>query len=201
MPVATTDFEDLTIADLFGLGDHSPKLATGLDPEEFKAMQERAKALGEPVSWNDMRSEIGDVMTDALRTNVLGAWVSAWQTCKEVTDKTEKSHNFPDTPVSCTLAEHSIDSTLHPYVEVSYGQKVIQRIDFEVTLSTQIDGLILNLKAGNLVSIQPGRCECSGTITMQGVDLLERKLAEVNLPGNLILKHPIPLSFPKRLAS
>ena len=198
---ATADLEELTIADLFALSNHSTKLAAGLDPEQFKAMQAEAKSLGEPVAWSEMRGEIAGVMTDALRTKVIGAWVSAWQTCKEVTEKAEKSHNSPNTPFSCTLVEHSIDSTLHPYVEVTIGQKLVQRIDFDVTLSTQIDVLILKLKGGSIVSIQPGRCECSGTIEAQGVQLAERKLAQLDLPGNLVLKHPIPISFPKRLAS
>ena len=198
--IPTADLEELTIADLFALSDHSTKLAAGLDPDQFKAMQDKAKSLGEPVEWSKMSDEIAGVMADALRSKVIGAWVSAWQTCKEVADKAEKSYNSPATPFSCTLMEHSIDSTLHPYIDVTFNQKLVQRIDFDVTLSTQIDGLILQLKGGSIVSIQAGRCECSGTIEAQGIQLAERKLAELALPGNLVLRHPIPLSFARHIA-
>jgi len=61
-------------------------------------------------------------------------------------------------------------------------------------LATEIDALLLNFMGGCLVSIQPGRCEWSGIIAMQGAQLLERKLAQLNLPGRIVFKNPIRLA-------
>ncbi len=197
---ATVDVEELTIADLFALSpENQAKLAAGLDVEHFKAIEREAKSFSEPIAWNEMRTEIAGVMTDALDMKVVEGWVAVWQKCKEVKEKVEKSHNSPNTPFSCTLLEHSIESTLHPYLKVFLGPKLVQKIDFDVTLTTQIDGLILNLKGGSIVSIQPGRCEWSGSIAMYGAQLIERELSQLDLPGSIVLKHPIPLSAQKKL--
>lgn len=192
---ATVNLEELSVADLFALTrENSAKLAAGLDAEDFKAIKEEAKSLSEPLEWGELRTEIAGVMTDALDTKVLGGWVSAWQKIKEVKETAEKSRKAPKEPFSCNLLEHSIESTLHPYVNVLLGSKVIQKVDFEVTLSTEIDALLLNFMDGRLVSIQPGRCEWSGSITMQGAQLLEKKLAQLDLPGRVLLKNPIRLA-------
>ncbi len=189
---ATANLEELTVADLFALSrENSAKLAAGLDAKDFKEIQEEAKGLSAPVAWNDLRTEMAGVMTDALDTKVIGGWVAAWQKCKEVKETAEKSRGAATTPFSCNLLEHTIDSTLHPYVNVFLGSKLVQKVDFEVMLSTEIDALLLNFMGGCIVSIQPGRCEWSGSIAMQGVQLIDRKLAQLELPGRVVLKEPI----------
>jgi hypothetical protein len=188
------NLEELTIAELFSLSRENPaELAAGLDGNYGNALRKDAESLTEPVAWSRFRTEVASVMTDALDTRVIDGWVSAWQNCKEVTEKAEMSRKAPDTPISCTLLEHSIESTLHPFVKVLLGAKLIKKIDFEVTLTTEIDGLILNLKNGSIVSIQPGRCEWSGSIAVQEAQLVQRSLEQLDLPGRVVLKHPIPL--------
>ena len=75
---ATVNLEELSVADLFALSrENSANLAAGLDADDFKAINEEAKSLSEPLEWGELRTEIGGVMTDALDTKVLGGWVPA----------------------------------------------------------------------------------------------------------------------------
>ncbi len=187
-------FEDLTIASLFGLSHNdSAELAAGLEGDSFRALADKAKALREPVAWRNVQAGLACAMAEALQTKLLAAWVSAWHTYNELKEKAERSRNAPSVAVTCTLEEHSIESSLHPYVKVLLGEKLIQRVDFDVALETEIDGLILNLKNGSIVSLQVGRCQWSGTISIQGTELLTRSLAELDLPGRIVLKNPISL--------
>ena len=189
---ANSDFEEQTIASLFALSPESPaELSAGLDGDQFKEIAKEAKSLAQPVEWSAVRNDLASTMIGALDTKVIGCWASAWQKCAEVREKAEKSRNSPDTPVPCTLLEHSIDSTLQPYVEVYLGPKLIQKINFDVALETKIDGLILNMKGGSIVSLQIGQCEWSGSIAVQGVQLIKRNLTELDLPGRIVLKKPI----------
>jgi hypothetical protein len=80
---------------------------------------------------------------------------------------------------------------------VLLGPKLVQKVEFDVTLTTQIDGLILNLKGGCIVSIQPGKCEWSGSIAVDEAELIKRSLEQLELPGSVVLKHPIPLAARK----
>jgi len=189
------NLEELTIANLFALSqEHPVELATNLDARNFKAVEDKAQSFSEPVSWEALRTPIARQMTDALSTKVISGWVSAWRDWNQVNDKAQKSRLSPSAPFTCTLLEHTIESTLHPYVKVLLGSELVQEIDFDVTLATQIDGLILDLLGGSLVSIRPGRCEWSGSIALQGTTLIERQLAQLDLPGRVVLKHPIVLN-------
>jgi hypothetical protein len=187
-----TDPEQLTIASLFALSPDNPaELAAGLHDDHLGAISNAAKSLSEPVPWSSIRTEVAGAMAGALQTKVLGGWMSAWQKYRELKEKAEESRESPDIPFPCTLHEHTIESTLHPYVRVFLGQSLIQEINFDVTLETHISGLILSLQAGEIVSLQVGRCEWSGSIAMEGVQLIHRDLAQLDLPRAFVLKHPI----------
>ncbi len=105
----------------------------------------------------------------------------------------EQSRHAPEETVLSPLAEHSIDSTLHPYVEILVGPKKIGTIKFDVTLTTQLKGLVLGLKNGDIVSLQLIQCEWTGAIATQGVTLMQRKLTKLDLPGRITLKQGISL--------
>lgn len=192
---ATTDLEELTFANLFSLsGVNSAKLGTGLEESGFEKIKETAKTISEPLDWGALRAAIGGMMNKALDTKVLDGFVFAWQKGKDLLEKAEESRKSPKTAVPWNLLEHTIDSTLHPYVNIMLGPNVIQRVDFEVTLSTELDAVQLNLLDGSIVSIQPGRCEWSGSIAIPGAQLLEQKLAALELRGHIELKRPIPIA-------
>lgn len=191
---ANSDLEDLTVASLFALSPENPaELSAGLNPDRLKEVANEAESLARPVEWSTIRTDIASTMISALDTKVISCWASAWQKWQEVREKAEKSRTSP-TPVPCTLLEHSIESTLQPYVQVYLGPKPIQKVDFDVTLETLIDGLILNLKGGSIVSLQIGRCEWSGLIALKSAQLIKRNLTELTLPGRIDLRNPIPIS-------
>jgi hypothetical protein len=190
----TANLEDLTVADLFALSpENAGKLGVKLKPDDFKDVEAQAKALAQPVAWSEMRTKLAGTIADALNVSVLDGWAAAWQKWKLVKEKVEESRRNPTAEVPCELFEHTIESTLHPYLEVLMGQTPVQRVDFDVTLSTEIDSVRLNLKNGNLVSLQPGACVWSGSVALHGAELLHQPLAQLDLPGSVVLKEPIPL--------
>ena len=93
-------------------------------------------------------------MAEALQTKLLAAWVSAWHTYNELKEKAERSRNAPSVAVTLYLGR-TFDRVFSPsLVKVLLGEKLIQRVDFDVALETEIDGLILNLKNGSIVSFR-----------------------------------------------
>src|SRR5438876_3554174 len=111
--------EDLTLRDLFALSpDHPVELAAGLKAEDFQDIGRKLSSLSQPIPWSHVQSEIATVVSGALNTSLLDAWASAWKKYKDVKADVEESRKSPDAIVLTRLAEHSVDSTLHPYVEV-----------------------------------------------------------------------------------
>jgi len=133
------------------------------------------------------------VFSGALNTSLLDAWASAWKKYQDVKANVQESRKLPDAIVLTRLAKHSVDSTLHPYVEVLLGPKMVQKITFDVTLTSYLKGLILGLQDGRIVSLHVGQCQWTGSIATRGVVLIERKLTKLDLPGRISLKRGISL--------
>jgi len=186
--------EDLTIGELFALSPDGPAdVAAGLEAKDFQEIEKQISSLSEPIPWSRVQSETSSVIAAALNTSLLDAWASAWKKCQDLKNDAEESRRSPDAVVLSRLAEHTIKSTLHPYVEVFFGPKMLQKITFDVTLATQIKGLVLGLKNGRVVSIQLAQCQWTGSIGTRGVTLVKRKLTTLDFPGRITLKHGIPL--------
>ncbi len=191
----TVDVEGLTIRDVFALPlDRPPELAAGLKAEDFKELEKKISSLSQPISWSVVQSQVASVISGTLGAPVLDGWSSAWKKYKDVKEAAEQSRKSPQAVVLSPLAQHSIESTLRPYVDVFLGSKKVQRIDFKVTLTTQIEGLLLGLKNGCIVSIQLAKCEWEGSIAAKDITLMKRHLTELGLRGVITLRHPVSLT-------
>ena len=187
--------EDLTIRDLFALSAHGPsEVAAGLESKDFENLNKKISSLSEPIPWSRVQSEVAGVFPAAMNTGLLDAWACAWKKYQNLKDDVEESRKSPDAIVLSRLAEHSIDSTFHPYVEIFLGSKRLQKITFEnqsFDLCGQSD--VFGVKNGCIVSLQLAKCEWTGSIATKGVPLVKRKLTKLDLPGRITLKRGIPL--------
>lgn len=190
------NIEDLSIRELFALPlDSPPELVAGLEAKNFEKIDKSISALSEAIPWSRVQSEVAGQISAALNTSLLDAWACAWKKYQSVKADVEESLKSPDALVLTRLAEHSIDSTLHPYVEVFLGAAKLEKITFDVTLTTDIRGLILGLRNGRIVSLQVAACEWTGSISVKGITLAERELTRIEFPGRITLKRAISLAM------
>lgn len=196
MPTPNGDnIEGLSIRELFAFPlDSPPELAGGLEARDFESVEKKISALSEPIPWSRVQAEVAGKISAALDTGVLDSWACAWKKYQALKADVEESRKSPDALVLTRLAEHSIDSSLHPYVEVFLGPVKLEKIRFDVTLTTDMKGLILGLKNGCIVSFQVAECEWTGSISVKGVKLVDRKLTKLDLPGRITLKRGISLA-------
>jgi hypothetical protein len=195
-PVTDPNIEDLTLKDLLTLTSAdvpNPEVAAGVDSEDFRTLQKQLSVHQVPIAWSAVQAEIAGVLSATLNTSLLTIWARAWEKYRGLMDDVEQSRKSPDAVVPSPLAEHSIDSTLRPYLEIFLGPKKIQKIPFDVTLTTQIKGLILGLKNAHIMSLQFAECEWTGAIGVNGVTLVRRGFGKLTLPGRIELKSGIPL--------
>jgi hypothetical protein len=188
------NLEDITVADLFALSpENAASVELRLKSDDFKKAEAAAKELARPIAWTQLRPKLASTVASAMQVKVLDGWVAAWQKWKDVKEGAEKSCEDPEAVVPCELMEHTIVSELHPYLEVYAGPTRVQRVDFDVTLTTEIDGVLLNMKGGSLISIWPGRFQWKGSIGLHGAELLSQPLGRLDLPGKVNLKEPIAI--------
>jgi hypothetical protein len=185
--------EDLTIRDMFAVPLDKPELAAGIEAKDFQDIQKQILSLPQPIPWSRVQAEVASIIPAMLNIRLLDTWAHAWEKYEGLKNDVEQSRHAPEETVLSPLAEHSIDSSLHPYVEIFVGPKKIGRIKFDVTLTTELKGLVLGLRNGEIFSLQLAQFEWTGTIATQGVTLVRRELKKVDLTGRITLKHGISL--------
>ena len=185
--------EDLSIGDLFELcsgTEVESDLKAGLGAEELGALR---KALPKMISWSSVQDGVADSLMQALHVSVLGTLANGWKHYSMFMEDVRRSRSSPEVEIVSAIAEHSIHSTLRPFVDVRLAGRTVHEIAFEVSLETRMKGLLLGLKKGEIVSIELGECEWTGKIAVAQVDILERKLKTLSLPGHLRLKRGITI--------
>ena len=185
--------EDLSIGDLFELcsgAEVESDLKAGLGTEELGALR---KGLPKMISWSSVQDGVADSLMQALHVSVLGTLANGWKHYSMFMEDVRRSRSSPEVEIVSAIAEHSIHSTLHPFVDVRLAGRTVHEIAFEVSLETRMKGLLLGLKKGEIVSIELGECEWTGKIAVAQVDILERKLKTLSLPGHLRLKQGITI--------
>lgn len=187
--------EALSVGELFSFTtDPSTEgMKSSLRVEDFPDLRKSVPRL---VSWTSVQSALSGSLRTALDTPLIDVFADAWKLCATVRDDVKKSLASPRSQVVLPLAEHEINSALHPSVEVLVGTAIVCELVFDVTLTTTLEGLLLTLQNGAITAIELGSCCCSGKIAIRQIDLLKRDLFTLKLPGQLHLTKPIVLSAP-----
>ena len=185
--------EDLSLGDLFEVitgGEAEGELKAGLGAEELSELR---KNVPKAISWTSVQESVADSLAEAMHVSVLATLANGWKHYTMFMDDVRRSRSNPEVEIVSAIAEHSIHSTLHPFVDVRLGGKTVHEIAFDVSLVTTIKGLLLGLKKGEIVSVELGECEWTGKIAVAEVEVLERKLKKLALPGHLRLKRGIAI--------
>ena len=185
--------EDLSLGDLFAVvtGEEAEgDLKAGLDAKELSELRKKVPTA---ISWSSVQESVADSLAEAMHVSVLATLANGWKHYTMFMEDVRRSRSNPEVEIVSAIADHSIHSTLHPFVDVRLGGKTVHEIAFDVSLVITIRGLLLGLKKGEIVSVEMGDCEWTGKISVAEVEVLERKLKKLALPGHLRLKHGIAI--------
>lgn len=154
-----------------------------------KSIAEECKGL----PWSFTATDVTKKIKDLLDIDVAGIMVGAWSKYREVLKYADSKQYPPTDTYLVSLAEHTVSSTHHPYIDVTVNEKPVGRIEFEVKITLTLKGIILTIKGGRIMSIKTGSCKGKGTITYKGVPVFERQTDSFTLPGTIELGQGIPI--------
>ncbi|MEO6924897.1 MAG: hypothetical protein ABI142_13810 [Bryocella sp.] len=184
--------ETLSVGEIFSFapGQSTDAVKTRL---RVDGLPDLRKSVPRLVSWTSVQSAVAGSLQTALHTPFLDTLADAWKVYDALRSDVKQSIESPQSRIVSTLAEHEIKSVLHPTIEVLLGAAPICELVFDVSMTTVIKGLLLTLQNGAIIAIEIGSCSTSGKIATHAIDLLKRELFTFKLPGELLLKKPIPL--------
>ena len=175
MPEAT-----LSVRQLLDLPNDTDLLRAGLPDEELKSIRNATAAM----PWKDVESLVSAKLSEALDVDPIQFFATAWEKYSLLTDAAEQSKSGET--VLVPMAEHAVTSEIHPYVEIQIGP-ARHRIDFDVTLSLKLKGVIVKVEKEEIRAIQAGTCEGSVEIGVANgrASIWKHEIKPVPLPGTI----------------
>lgn len=139
------------------------------------------------VPWGTVSREVEDRLGEALQIDVIKIALGGWTKYNQFKELLERSKQSPDETLLLSLADHSIQSTHRPLVELLIDGGVVGRLEFEVQVALRLEGVTLKVRAGHVREILTARGHLTGAVKCHGVVLAEAKSRPFELPGRIQL--------------
>jgi hypothetical protein len=128
-------------------------------------------------------------LLDISLTDVLAA---GWREHHDLTSAARRTLAVRDSTELVQLVAHQISTAQQPSVSVLVDGSRVATVELGLSLVFDVSGVLAMVSSGRLVGLHSGRCDITGTLAVQGVDLLSRR-ASLELPGVMPLGRGVRL--------
>jgi hypothetical protein len=171
----------LNLRDLLSLPDPAAPAEPSNRWQEFQGhLGREIKGIKWPAAMPDLVSKIGELF-DVPLPDLLAA---SWKKADALQGLLEESRKNPEKVMFLELAEHTVRSEYHPYIEIRIaGMPLPKKIEFAVRLSAGLKGIVLRIKGGAIAEIQMGHCEFEGKVRYANLTIAEKKVGPIQFQG------------------
>ncbi len=125
---------------------------------------------------DELRNKILEVLDVGLEA-VLGASWTKYQGIQEYADPEEHP---PEETALAPLADHTIESSHSPHVDLVIKDAVLATIQLDIELAITLEGVLLKIQGGRILSLEAGSGQVSGSLTCTlNVKDVEKELMSV----------------------
>lgn len=145
------------------------------------------------VEWQAVSSELDSQLEELLQFDLGEVIVSAWESHRLLAKYADSEAYPPNQTILVPVAQHQIESTHQPYIEIKIDEAAIGRLDFDIRLTLDLEGLVLKVRDGQVREVCGGACRGAGTLRCGDVVLKEHKARRFDLPGKIDLGEGIAI--------
>ena len=98
------------------------------------------------------------------------------------------------------MADHHVETSLQPCLEIVVGERPPVRITFEITCDLELKGLVVKVQDASIRALRIGACRAKGSVKCEGMLLMRRETKDLDLPGRITLSPGIPIKRPSTAA-
>jgi len=177
---------------LFGAGRKPPEEVAerALGPQLRRDLSILAR-LPEPLRSKAVGAIIAAVFV-LLDYNMTELLVDGWREHHELTDAAWHTLAKPGSTELVALATHSITVSQKPSIDLIFNGELVATVELELTLEFDVSAAVAGITAGLLTALHSGRCDITGTLTINGVEATQKQ-SRIELPGVISLKQGIRL--------
>jgi hypothetical protein len=138
--------------------------------------------------------EVAEIVRQALSQDVGDLLVGGWKTYSRLMTAARRSVKHPGRKEEVVLGAHTVTWTYEPKVEVLVEGKVVNKLEFVLTVDLELEPLVLEVRDGYLEAVAAGRGNVTTVLTLEGATILPTK--ETPIEDLAVL---VPLRKPIRL--
>lgn len=160
---------DLTLNNLF-FGKATDEAGEAAEPildgegESLAALKGELKQQLPKVSFKAVEKEIAAKIGEVLDLGFSEVLLSGWKKYQGFQAYADPAQHPPEETILVPLAEHTIQSSHSPRVDVMIKNVLIGSIALEVQLSLALEGVVLKIQAGKILDIRAGTCQAAGSL-------------------------------------
>jgi hypothetical protein len=178
----------MNLRDLLSLPDPAAPAEPSSRWQELQGQLGREiKTIKWPAAMPDLATKIGELFNVPL-PDIL---VASWKKAGALQGLLEESTKNPEKVLFLELAEHTVRSEYHPYIEIRIaGMPLPKKIEFTVQLSAGLKGIVLRIKGGAIAEIQTGNCEFEGKVQYADLTIANKKVGPIQFRGLSTARQP-----------
>ena len=185
-----------------------PRTATALlfGPDEDKpaaiAQLLRSADIGEdirgaldrlpPLTREAAVGQVSSAAAELLNVNLADVVADGWRKHADLTAAARRTLAAQGSTDLVDLASHRVTAGQEPYVSLLVDGHRVATVRFRLSLVFEISALLAEVKAGRLVALHSGRCEVTGALAIQDINVITRQ-AHADMPGMIPLHEGIRL--------
>lgn len=171
----------------------SPKRLSLIESSEAIASLKEILRKEARVKWPAALGKIAEKVPDILDIGVPDILVSAWSKSRLLAKYRDREKYPPQETFLVPLAEHTINSEHHPFLEILVNGKSVGKIKFTITLSLKLEGIVLKIQDGRIREAATGTCQGKGALKYENHVILEKAAGSISLPGSIDLGEGLPI--------
>jgi hypothetical protein len=156
--------------------------------DRILSLREKVSAAMGKSGWAATAEEISRKTTDLLDLSVVDLLVGSWNTYQGLKKYLDREKYSPTQSILVPLAEHTVHSEHHPYLEIFVKDERVGTISFEIRLMFTARGVMLLVQGGMIKGIKTGEIKGKGSLRCEGALLLEQDFRSIPLPGSINLE-------------
>ncbi len=173
-----------TVNELFLFSNETTRKETS--NENWQKLKERVAKEVKGINWTASKFEVTEKIFELLDIKIPTIFLSTWKKSDEIKKILDESVASPEEKFELNLYQHNITSEHKPYIEIQLKNKPIYKIEFDLNLTFELEGFILKIQNGIVYQIDSGICRAKGTLSWEKIQLLEKNLEPINLPGSIL---------------
>ncbi|MFY9152177.1 MAG: hypothetical protein WAO52_09195 [Prolixibacteraceae bacterium] len=151
-------------------------------PEQHKMIGSSEKISGlrnqirekEPLmEWDSVYRQVLEKCPNLLKIKLKDILLGGWKKYQQIEQYIDQGKANPEVTFTVPIANHILVSEHHPKIKIRINEIELGEIEFGILLKLELAGIILDIKGGEIENVKAGTCTCKGSLSCEGIPILE----------------------------